>query len=476
MALHLYNTLAGKKQEFVPADKDNVGMYVCGPTVYDRPHLGNARSTVVYDVLYRVLQHHYGADGVTYVRNITDVDDKINKQAAINNEPIADLSVRVTKWFHEDMAALNNVSPNIEPRATDHINEIVSLIERLIGNGNAYESAGHVLFAVDSVGQQGDYFYGKLSGKKLEDLIAGARVDVEDYKRNAGDFVLWKPSSENEPGWESPWGRGRPGWHIECSAMSTKYLGENFDIHGGGADLKFPHHENEIAQSCCGNAGSSYAATWVHNGFLTVNGEKMSKSLGNFITVSDLLEKGINGETIRYVYLGTHYRKPLDYSEKALGDAKKNLDNLYRAIETAQSQVGMKQDIDPSVQAAMVKRSTAAYEAFFTALDDDMNTSKALVEIYTMAKGIRSLDATTQMMEHFLECANVLGICQSSPADWFAVDVSDVDEAEVDALIAKRAQAKADKDWGAADAARDELIAMGIELKDGKDGTTWHKL
>ncbi len=291
MTLLLHNSLSGQKEEFTPYDAKNVRMYVCGPTVYNRPHIGNARAVVVYDVLFRLLRKIYGENHVTYVRNITDVDDKINAQAKENGEPIAQLTQRVTQWFHEDMAALGNLKPSKEPKATQHIKEIIELIEHIIKNGHAYEAEKHVLFDVNSVGQIGDYYYGKLSGKKLEDLIAGARVEVEKYKRNAGDFVLWKPSKEDEPGWDSPWGRGRPGWHIECSAMSTKYLGNDFDIHGGGADLKFPHHENEIAQSCCGNSLSSFSNYWIHNGFLTVNGEKMSKSLGNFITVHDLLER-----------------------------------------------------------------------------------------------------------------------------------------------------------------------------------------
>lgn len=306
-------------------------------------------------------------------------------------------------------------------------------------------------------------------------MLCRTRVDVADYKKNAGDFVLWKPSSDDEPGWKSPWGRGRPGWHIECSAMSTKYLGTDFDIHGGGADLKFPHHENEIAQSCCGNTLSLFAKTWIHNGFLTVNGEKMSKSLGNFITVEELLQKGVKGEVIRYVLLSTHYRKPLDFSDKSLEDAQKNLDTLYKAIEFFEQQKDMKSDADESVQQAQEKRTFAAYESFIAALEDDMNTPKALAELYVMAKSVRSLDATDKMLTQYKECAELLGILQSTSEEWLAVDESDLDTDKVQALVDARVAAKADKNWAEADRLRDELVAMGIELQDSADGTTWSK-
>ena len=329
MTLQFYNTLTRKKEPFVPADPKNVRMYVCGPTVYDRPHLGNARSVVVYDVLYRLLCEIYGKNHVTYVRNITDVDDKINAAAKANDEPISALTGRVEQWFHDDMAALNCLPPTKVPHATAHIYPMVLLIVNLVKNCLSYVSEGHVLFAVKSYKE-----YGALSGRKLDDLIAGARVEVEAYKKNPGDFVLWKPADAGDDAssvFDSPWGKGRPGWHIECSAMSSEYLGADFDIHGGGADLMFPHHENEIAQSRCAT-GAKFANTWVHNGFLTVNGEKMSKSVGNFITVHDLLEKGVKGEVIRLVLLSAKYNEPLDWNEKLVHDAKLTLDKWYRAV------------------------------------------------------------------------------------------------------------------------------------------------
>ncbi len=474
MALLLYNSIEREKQLFVPLTEGKVGMYVCGPTVYDRPHVGNARAVVVYDVLYRLLCHEYGESNVNFVRNITDVDDKINAQSQVSGEPISAITERVTQWFHDDMAALNNVLPTQEPKATEHMQDIIDMVAEIIENGHAYVSEGHVLFDVKNAGDFVDYFYGKLSGKKQEDLIAGARVEVESYKKNSSDFVLWKPSNDEEPGWESSWGRGRPGWHIECSAMSTRYLGENFDIHGGGADLKFPHHENEIVQSLCAHKGSHYAKYWVHNGFVTVDGEKMSKSLGNFFTVKDMLEKGIAGEVIRYVLLATHYRKPLDFAEKSIEDAKKNLDMFYGAIRTAEENI--KNDALLEVNEQIVERSAVAYENYIAALEDDMNTPKALAELYVMAKGIRSLHATPELLVQFKDAAKLMGLLYSDVAEWF--DTADVDEdeqAKIEQLIECRMQAKAQKKWAQADEIRDELVAMGIVLKDSPEGTTWTK-
>lgn len=472
MSLKLYNSLIRKKEEFIPIDKNNVRMYVCGPTVYNRPHIGNARAVVVYDVLYRLLRKIYGDDKVIYVRNITDVDDKINAQAKENNESISELAKRVEVWFHDDMDALNNLHPDIEPRATEHIAEIISMIEKIIENGHGYISEGHVLFDVGSVGTQGEYTYGKLSGKILDDLIAGARVDVENYKKNAGDFVLWKPSNDDELGWDSPWGKGRPGWHIECSAMSTKYLGENFDIHGGGADLKFPHHENEITQSCCANKGSAFANYWIHNGFVTVNGEKMSKSLGNFITVKDLLDKGIKGEVIRYVLLNTHYRKPIDFSEKALEDAKKNLDSLYGALKTAEKNLVEENILE--LNKSIKNRSDKAYDSLITALNDDINTPKAISEFYVMAKGIRSLHASPEMLEQYKDAANLLGLLSIPVGEWFAKKtIANEEIQKIEDMISTRTSAKKNKNWAEADKIRDELVAMGVEIKDTTQGTEW---
>ena len=442
MSIHLYNTLTRKKEEFKPADAKNVRMYVCGPTVYDRPHLGNARSVVVYDVLYRLLNHVYGKEHVTYVRNITDVDDKINAVAKANNEPISALTKRVEGWFQEDMKALNCLSPTHEPHATDHIKEMVAIIAKLLAGGNAYISQGHVLFRVASYKE-----YGKLSGRKLEDLIAGARVEVESYKENAGDFVLWKPAGDgDDPSsvFPSPWGAGRPGWHIECSAMSSKYLGDDFDIHGGGADLMFPHHENEIAQSCCAAPESRFAGTWVHNGFLTVNGEKMSKSLGNFTTVKDALDKGIKGEVIRLALLSTHYRSPLDWNGKLLHDAKLTLDKWYRNIGVGGSELKIRED-------------------FISALNDELNIPKAISLLY-------EADA-----QDLLAMGNMLGFLNHSPEEWFKGDSGD-DNSEIQKLIEERITAKKDKNWAQADEIRKSLAEQGIILEDKPDGTTdWRR-
>lgn len=470
MTLTLYNSLTRKKEVFEPLDPNHVRMYVCGPTVYDRPHIGNARAVVVYDVLYRLLKQLYPK--VTYARNITDVDDKINAAAQENGEPISELTARVTGWFHDDMAALGNLPPDVEPRATEEMQAIIELIGKIIANNHAYESEGHVLFDVNSVpchpeqsegshvagdaspsAQHDSYYYGKLSGKKLEDLIAGARVDVERYKRNSGDFVLWKPANEgDDPSsvFDSPWGKGRPGWHIECSAMSTKYLGENFDIHGGGADLKFPHHENEIAQSCCGNEGSAFATTWVHNGFVTVNGEKMAKSAGNFTTVKDLLDKGVKGEVIRYALLSSKYNEPLDWTERRLEEAKKQLDKWYRLVTPAQG------GVQPAGQMDSGLRQNDMLEALY----DDMNIPKLFSLMH---------DATG---EELLAVGKLLGLLQENPDTWFK---GESDDTEIDTLVESRNEAKKEKNWELADRIRDELAAQGIILEDGPDGTTWRK-
>ncbi|MBW4960729.1 cysteine--tRNA ligase [Sulfitobacter sp. CW3] len=328
--IKLHNTKTRKREEFVPIDPENVRMYVCGPTVYDRAHLGNARPVIVFDVLYRLLRHVYGPDHVTYVRNFTDVDDKINARAAESGRSIAEITAETTQWFLDDMAAVGALEPNEMPRATAYIPQMVKMIEGLIASGHAYAAEGHVLFAVESYKE-----YGALSGRSIDDMIAGARVEVAPYKRNPMDFVLWKPSDADTPGWDSPWGRGRPGWHIECSAMSYELLGAHFDIHGGGNDLMFPHHENEIAQSCCAHPGSGFANYWLHNEMLQVEGKKMSKSLGNFFTVRDLLDQGVPGEVIRFVMLSTHYRKPMDWTEKKREEAEKTLDALLSPLSIA---------------------------------------------------------------------------------------------------------------------------------------------
>jgi cysteinyl-tRNA synthetase len=446
--IQLHNTLTRRKEALIPIDASNVRMYVCGPTVYDRPHLGNARSVVVYDLLFRLLQEVYGERAVTYARNITDVDDKINAAAVARGISIQALTSEITAQFHADTDALGCLRPSIEPRATEHIAEMIAVIEKLIANGNAYVSEGHVLFDVTSSSTNPIWKYGMLSGRKLDDLQAGARVEVESYKRNAGDFVLWKPASEKDDAssrFESPWGIGRPGWHIECSAMSAKHLGDDFDIHGGGADLMFPHHENEIAQSCCAHPHSTFARMWVHNGFLTVGGEKMSKSLGNFTTVHDLLQKGVKGEVIRLAFLSVKYNEPLDWTEKLLSDAQKMLDGWYRKVANLQD-------------------AGAAPAEFLEALADDLNVPRALAVMHQTQD-----DAALYAM------GKLLGLF-SVPADvWFRGEASDAD-AEIEALIEARKAAKAAKNFAESDRIRDTLKEQGILLEDKPGGITeWRR-
>ena len=447
--LKLHNTLSRKKEPFEPLDDGNVRMYVCGPTVYDSAHIGNARPVVVFDVLYRLLKSQYA--NVTYVRNITDVDDKINAKAAETGEDIRTITTRTAELYHSDMAALNALSPDLEPRATDHIPEMIAMIETLLAKGNAYPAEGHVLFAVSSWDE-----YGKLSGHNRDEIIAGARVEIAPYKKDPADFVLWKPSSGDEPGWDSPWGFGRPGWHLECSAMSNKYLGPVFDIHGGGQDLIFPHHENEIAQSRCSHGTDLMARYWMHNGYLMVEGEKMSKSLGNFYTVHDLLEE-FPGEAIRLALLSTHYRQPLDFTRAGIADARKTLDKWYRLIG-AQSV-----DVPPTPE-------------IIAALDDDLNTPKAIAQLHSLATGAGQGDAAAAGL--LKASAGFLGLLQQDPQAWFKGDQGGEDglaEADIDALIEQRKQARADKDFAASDRIRDELAKKGIVLEDGASGTTWRR-
>ncbi|HBK06499.1 MAG TPA: cysteine--tRNA ligase [Acetobacteraceae bacterium] len=444
--LYLHNSLTRRKERFEPADPANIRMYVCGPTVYDLAHLGNARPVVVYDVVARLLRHLYPR--VTYVRNITDVDDKINARARESGEPISAITARTTADFHADMEALGALPPDEEPRATAHIAEMIMIIQRLIASGHAYAAEGHVLFAVSS-----DPSYGKLSGRSQDELLAGARVDVAPYKRDAGDFVLWKPSTGDLPGWDSPWGYGRPGWHIECSAMSWKYLGETFDIHGGGSDLIFPHHENEMAQSLCAFPGSRFARTWMHNGMLQVNGEKMSKSLGNFFTVRDILAKA-PGEAIRLLLLRTHYRSLLDFSDQGLAEAKRELDRFYRALEQAQ-------DAPAGDLPAPV----------LDALCDDINTPLAISAMHALADAAMTGDRAAA--SGLRAAGAVLGILQRSPEAWFRGDADD--SAEIDAAIADRLAARKARDFARADVIRNELAAKGILLEDGPKGTTWRR-
>jgi len=448
MALRLYNTLTRQKDVFTPIDPAHVRLYACGPTVYDHLHIGNGRMLIVFDVLYRLLRHTYGADHVKYVRNVTDVDDKINARAAERGIDIRVLTDGMIKIFHEDAAELGCLPPNIEPRATEHMAEMIAIIERLVGNGHAYAAEGHVLFDVPSMPA-----YGQLSKRPLDDLIAGARVEVAPYKRGPMDFVLWKPAAPNEPGWDSPWGRGRPGWHIECSAMSWKHLGETFDIHGGGIDLVFPHHENEVAQSCCAFGHPVMANVWMHNGHLQVEGEKMSKSLGNFVTIRQALADW-PGEVVRFNMLKTHYRQPIDWTVASLKEAERELDRWYPVAKQYAAASAM---IPPE---------------FDEALSDDLNTPDAITHLRRLYKeaGEEVAYAGTRLVS----CGQLLGLFEKTEAEWTHWKPASlaIDEIHVVHLINARLAARAGKNWAESDRIRDELAGMGIALKDNKDGTT----
>jgi cysteinyl-tRNA synthetase len=456
MELKLYDTLSRKKRVFTPLDPANVRMYVCGPTVYDFAHIGNARPVIVFDVLFRLLRHIYGADHVTYVRNITDVDDKINARAAEEypNLPLNDAIRKVTETtdqqFHEDVAALGCLPPTVEPRATDHIAEMRTLIERLVQSGNAYIEQDHVLFSVATMPD-----YGKLARRSLDEMLAGARVEVAPYKRAPMDFVLWKPSKPGEPSWPSPAGiktPGRPGWHIECSAMSWKHLGETFDIHGGGIDLVFPHHENEIAQSRSTFHTPVMANYWVHNGFLQVEGEKMAKSLGNFVTIRDLLHDW-PGDVVRLTMLQTHYRQPLNWTTNGLREARRVLDYWYELTAAAA----------PGMLCADV----------LGALSDDLNTPKAVASLHELRN--EAAKGSTGAASSLKATAQLLGLLQNTATEWarFRPASVSIDESKVTALIAARNAARQVKNFRESDRIRDELAKMGVVLKDTKDGTTW---
>jgi len=452
MPIILYNTLTRQKESFTPIDPTNVRLYVCGPTVYDFAHIGNARPYVIFDVLNRLLRNLYPK--VTYVRNITDIDDKIIKASQENGEEIDALTQRTTQYFREDMKALSNIPPDVEPLATEHVGEMIEIIKALIEKGFAYESEGNVLFSVKSFPK-----YGQLSRCNHEEMQAGARVEVAPYKRDPEDFVLWKPSKDNMPGWESPWGFGRPGWHIECSAMSSKYLGETFDIHGGGQDLIFPHHENEIAQSQAHFGPQTFARTWLHNGMLTVNGDKMSKSLGNFITVHQLLET-IPGELIRFVILSSHYRQPLDWNDQAVLQARQSLDRLYNALRGRESE-----------------EKGPIYEPIKMALEDDLNTPlaiSALHEIVTRLHKASNEQEKEQLASTLKASSAWLGLLQQDPELWFKGKTG-IDEAAILSLIEARNRARSQKNFAEADQVRNELLKTGILLEDGPEGTSWKK-
>jgi cysteinyl-tRNA synthetase len=449
MSLILYNTLTRRKEPFQPGNSARVTMYVCGPTVYSYAHIGNARPAVVFDVLYRLLRMRYA--GVVYARNITDVDDKINAAAADQGVPIGAITEKYAAIYRDDMHALGVLTPTVEPRATLHVREMIAMIERLIARGHAYPAEGHVLFHVPSFAG-----YGQLSGRNRDDMIAGARVEVAPYKKDPADFVLWKPSTPEQPGWDSPWGRGRPGWHIECSSMIETHLGRTIDIHGGGHDLIFPHHENELAQGTCAHDGAVYARVWMHNGFLTMDREKMSKSLGNIARVHDLL-KIAPGEAIRWALLSAHYRQPLDWSDDLLLQARRTLDRLYRALELAG-------DVPA---AAHVPETVAA------ALDDDLNTPIALGELSALAYAINKADGDAErarLAASLKAGGMVLGVLQQSPAAWFGAGV---DAAAVERLIAARAAARTARNFAEADRLRQEIAALGVTIEDRADGTVW---
>ncbi len=453
--MKLYNTETKIKSEFVPIDPNNVTVYVCGPTVWNHAHIGNYRPPVVFDVLTRVLRSQFTK--VTYARNITDIDDKINAAAAKEGVDISVISERYTEFYHQGLEALGVLPTDVEPKVTEHVSEIHQEIQSLIDRGHAYEADGHVLFHVPSYSG-----YGELSKRDPEELIAGARIDVASYKKNDGDFVLWKPSSDDQPGWDSPWGRGRPGWHIECTAMAAAHLGDTIDIHGGGHDLVFPHHENERAQSTCSH-GAKFVNYWMHNGFVNVNKEKMSKSIGNVLLVRDLLEHA-DGEAIRYVLLSAHYRAPLDWTDDALQQANASLDRFYGALRKM-ADIDVPSDIGDQKPASFVE-----------AMLDDLNVPQALAELFVLAKEANTSESKERLVEikaAMLQCGEWLGLLQQDPEQWFSGDSNADDAEQIDALVAERQQAKADKNWARADEIRDLLAEKKVIVEDGANGTTW---
>jgi len=457
MTIHLHDTKQGRKVPFEPMHEGKVTMYLCGPTVYNYAHIGNARPAVVFDLFARILRRRYD---LTYARNFTDVDDKINAASVETGKPIDEITAHYMEAYNNDMGALGVLPPDIEPRATQHIGEMVAMIEALIERGHAYEADGHVLFDVAT-----DEDYGILSKRDLREMIAGSRVEVAPYKKAAHDFVLWKPSTPELPGWDSPWGRGRPGWHIECSAMAARHLGKTIDIHAGGQDLVFPHHENELAQSRCAHDGADFARYWVHNGFLSMDHEKMSKSLGNVVLVHDLIRL-VPGEVIRLALLGAHYRQPLDWSEETIKSAKRMLDRLYGAIRGI--------EISDAIRAEAVPP-----EALVAALEDDINTPKALAEFFALAKSLNKAgdgEEQSRLAASMLATGDLMGLLQSDPDAWFEGHVEgELSSNDIEALIETRNAARAAKDFATADAVRDQLGAAGIKIEDGADGTSWRR-
>lgn len=455
--IYLHNTLKQRKVEFKPIDENNVRMYVCGPTVYDKAHLGNAKTPVVYDVLYRLLCYVYGKNHVTYVSNITDVDDKILNKHKETGKSIREITEQTYNWYIEDMAKLNVLAPNYRPRATEYIADMIKLVEKLLEQKHAYISENQVLFDVDSMPS-----YGTLSGRSMKEMLAGARIEVADYKKNPADFILWKPSDADQPGWNSPWGYGRPGWHLECSAMSSKLLGNDFDIHGGGSDLIFPHHENELAQSCGAYPGTGFAHYWVHTGMLMINGVKMSKSLGNFYTVDEILAQH-PAEALRLLFLTTHYHQPFNFTFEGLQQAKGILDKFYNAL--------LKNKDVPTIE-------TEPDSRIIEALADDLNTPLALSYLHEIVNDLNKAESEeerSRLKSLLMKSAYMLGLLYNEPESWFKGESGDTDAEEIERLIVKRAEAKMSKDWATADAIRDELKAKGIVLEDSPTGTTWKK-
>jgi len=454
MTLRLYDTLSRAKRDFVPVNPERVTMYVCGPTVYNYAHIGNARPVVVFDALFRLLRHLYGPDHVVYAANVTDVDDKINLKAAQEGVPIGVITDRYLNAYHADMGQLGALRPTFEPRATQTMDAIIAMIGRLVRSNAAYAAEGHVLFNTQAYGD-----YGKLSGRTLDDMIAGARVDVAPYKQHPADFVLWKPSKPGEPVWESPFGPGRPGWHIECSAMIEQSLGLPIDIHGGGADLIFPHHENEMAQGMCADHAMGYANYWLHNGFLNMGDQKMAKSLGNVELVHDLIGRA-PGEALRWALLASHYRQPLAWTEDVVTQARAALDNLYGALRRHK-------DIEPA--------GDGPSEAFLEALCDDLNTPRANAELFALARRLEtgSPEEQARAKGELLAGGALMGFLQADPDAWFQGGADAALSARIDDLIARRVAARAAKDWASADAIRAELTALNVEVMDNPSGATW---
>ena len=451
MNIKLYNTLARKKQNFIPINSNRVTMYICGPTVYSYPHIGNARGPVIFDILAGLLKREYE---LIYVRNITDLDDKIYEAAKSEQSDVSEITERYTKIYHQDISALGVKDPDIEPRATDHIKEMIEMIEGLLAKGYAYENEGHVLFSVDSYSD-----YGSLSNRQHEDQIAGSRVAIAAYKKNPRDFVLWKPSTPDLPGWESPWGVGRPGWHLECSTMAKKYLGDTLDIHGGGSDLIFPHHENECAQSICSHKGKPFANFWVHHGMIDFNNTKMSKSEGNLLLIRDLL-KEIPGEVVRMALISTHYRKPINWSNDLIKDSKKKLDRLYGAIR----KIDIFHNTEPSNEVLL-------------ALADDLNTPKALSALFNIVKLINNSEDPMERDKYastLMASASLLGLMTLSADEWFKTTPNGVlTREEIEHLITQRERARKSKNFSESDRIRDDLLQKGVVIEDGPDGTEW---